>query len=564
MIIPKFNKVLRDEKVLWIRDACLLSSEDRKAMYMRRKRYYMYGTYGQDRVLYNRLMAHLDLVASFLYAADGVRFAFSATRNAEKDVVKQALSLEHEWNDKFRDSGIAYQYAIGLLWALIYDHMFLKLGWNDARDEIFAKLVSPADFAVFDESETDLDSQEAFVHTYRIHWDNAVLRLARAGMKDRIKELGVTNGPQNEDMPLLMAQMILSNSAGSNLIGQVQQNYEPQASYEAKSQVPMVEMQEVWVWDDATEDYAIFTIAAPGIILSDSRETIEAIAKADNPKFAEAYESESNIFMPDEHPFAPICPYPLPDYFWGKGHTEDLIPLQKWTNERLDQIHEILERQVDPAKVFSGFMGLSDEKAGALGGPGTWVMDQLPGAKVEELKPEMPPDLFAELKEIGGIFLEASGLTETTTGKGDQNVKGGKHAKQLATTGSGRIKKVAVGLEPSLVRVGDLGMKLTMRNQEEHIITDDGQRFVASQFPEMKWNMRVAGHSHSPLFKDEGKDDAIVLLKSQAIDREMFIRLMHPPNEDNIVHSLRERLQKEAQAAAQNPEQPPGKAKPKG
>src|SRR5262249_49945229 len=159
-------------------------------------------------------------------------------------------------------------------------------------------------------------------------------------------------------------------------------------------------------------------------------------------------------------PFVQVRPFSIYDYFWGESHCVRLTALQQWINTRLWQIHQILEMQVDPPRSVSGAMGLSDEKIDALGGPGTWVMDMNPGMKVEDLTPDMPPDLFADYQQIGHMFDEASGLTETMTGKGEKGVRGGGHARQLATTGSARIKKTAVGLEPSLVKCGDLALKL--------------------------------------------------------------------------------------------------------
>jgi hypothetical protein len=559
VIIPSKDP-LRQDKVIWIRDACMLSRTDRLVMYQRRRRFFLFGTYGQEKVIYNRLMAHIDLVASFLYAADHCRYNLSAPRNSDEVIQKQVLALGEDWNDEFRSSGIADQYTIGLMWSLIYDCMFMKIGWGD-RGGLFGKLIPPNAFAVFDETEPDLDSQEAFVHTYRVNWDNAVLRLLRAGLGDRIKDLRTESTPSIDDMPPVMAQMIISNTGGVNLggpmMGQVMPDYEPQGYYEAKSDIPTVQFQEVWVWDDFIEDYVIFTIADPDIILTDSRETVSALAKASDKKLAQSFKSESNIYLPEEHPFVPIRPYEMFDYFWGEAHSERLIPLQKWTNERLDQIHEILEMQVDPAKVFSGFMGLQDEKAMALGGPGTWVSDQLPGASVKELKPDMPEDLFAELKEIGSIFLEASGLTETVTGHGEKDVRSKGHAKQLAMTGSGRIRKVAVGLEGGLQRIGDLGVRLKMRNSNIPIIPDKpATEFLPAQLATEHWNLKVAGHSHSPLFADDSRELASAMFKARAIDREMLVRLLNPPNADEIIANLRKRVVAEQQQAAQNPQQP--------
>ena len=559
MIIPRSDP-FRSDKVLEIRDACTVSRVERQELYLKRRKYFMFGSDDYRQVRYNRLAAHTDLVASFLYSADHAKYTLAPPRNAQPLVEQQALALQDHWNVQFRDSGLAYMYAGAVLWSLIYDSMYLKVGWNDERERLTGTLVQPHQFGVYDEREPDLDSQQAFVHIYRLPYDNAVLRLYRAGMRDRVDELGVAVGSVIEDMPPVLKQLLITQTGGQNLsgnmMGQAPLDIQPVILYEPKSNIPTVEFQELWVWDDVNEDYAQFIIADPDIILTDSRQSIakRSGTKKNGSKQVEPL-SASNEFLPQEHPFVAVTPYELPDYSYGEAHSERLIPLQNWSSERLDQIAEILEMQVDPSKVFSGFMGLSDEKAGAFGGPGTWVLDALPNAKVDKQLPQMPEDLFAEFKEIGEIFLEASGLTQTITGQSAGGARGGKQNKQMVTTGSGRIKKTAIALEPSLVQLGDLGVKLIMRNDEEELQLPDGSKFLPAQFAADHWNLRIAGHSHSPLFADDARDLAALLFKAQAIDREMLVRLLSPPQEDTIISALRERVKAEAMQARLNPPQ---------
>jgi hypothetical protein len=571
MIIPR-TEPARSQKVKYILDCCLQSQQTRISLYDRRRRYFLFGTYSYEPILYNRLMSHTDLVASFLYAADHARYTVAAPPNSPPEVVSQMEAVEDCWNDEFRDSGLAFQITLALLWALVYDSVFFKLGWHESRDELYAKMITPHNFGVYDESEPDLDSQEAFVHTYHLNWDNAVLRLIRAGKKSEIKRLSTSAGPTASLLPPALANLLITATGGANLsgpiMGQSQTNYQPNADYEPRSDAVMVAMHELWVWDDLAEDYVTFTVAENDIILSDSRETIEALAKASKAGEGSRpqYASHTNIFMKQDHPFVQFRPYELPEYFWGESHCDRLIKLQDWTNGTLDNIREVLERQIDPAKVFSGFNGLSDEKAGALGGPGTWVLDMMPGAKVEELRPPMPPDIFAEFKSIGEVFLEASGLTETVSGKGEAGVRGKGHARQLAVTGSARIRKVAVGLEPALVRLADLSLSLMRRNDPQRLV---GQgvpgEFLLAQVGD--WRIRIAGHSHSPLFADEAKEESILLKKADAIDREQFIRLRNPPNAAVLIAKLRQRIKAEqaAKAAeAADPTKQAGKPGPKG
>ena len=248
---------------------------------------------------------------------------------------------------------------------------------------------------------------------------------------------------------------------------------------------------------------------------------------------------------------------------------ESLIPLQQWSNERLDQIHDILEKQAYPPRVGSGFLGMTEEKMDAFGGADTWVMDQLPQASIKELAPQMPPDIFADYNSIGALFVEASGLTETLQGKGTKDVRSKGHAQQMLTTGSGRIKKTATKLEAPLVRMGDLALKLNMRNNEESIQPDPkedskpGDPFLYANLSP-NYSLHVAGHSHSPLFSDDTKELAGALFKAQAIDQESLIRLLNPPGRDNLIHSLRARQKQAAAAAAKKAQMglPPDGGKP--
>jgi len=245
--------------------------------------------------------------------------------------------------------------------------------------------------------------------------------------------------------------------------------------------------------------------------------------------------SQCNPFLPGDHPFTKIQPYRKYNYYWGKAHIDALMGLQDWLNERFEQIDDILDRQAYPPRVGTGMAGTSDEKFEAFGAADTYILEQMPNAKVEELKPEMPPDLFAEVKEINTFFLEASGLTDIIQGQGAEGVRSRSHAAQLQRTGSGRIKKAALALEPALVRIGDVQLRLKMKNDERVITPEDGVAFMAAQVGQQV-KLRISGHSHSPLFVDDAREMATLLKKAGSIDDELFTRMMHPPNIDAIIH----------------------------
>ena len=564
MIIPD-SPAKQPEFLRWVIDICLNSKEERKALYDRRRGFFLFGSSGDEEIIYNRIESHLDLVSSFLYSSDSAQFSLSAPLNATDDEVKQYLAAQDSFNNDFRDAGLFDYFGDAIIGSLTYDSMFLKMGWSDTHEDATCTLIEPWKFGVFSEEITELESQPAFVHTYHIDYDNACQRLYRAGLGAKIPNLNVVNTPFESPFPELITRMIIASTSGENLAGNVTGSVNPsyvaRPTYQAKVDRPLVAFHEVTIWDDECSDYRVFFVVDPDIVISDSKRTIEVLKKTGGFKgksedhTKKFFNTECNPFFPREHAFVHVRPYHLYEYFWGKAHIESLIPLQQWSNERLEQIHDILERQAYPPRVGSGFMGLSDEKMDAFGGADTWVLDQLPQAQIKELHPEMPPDIFSDYQSIGQLFIEASGLTEVIQGKGTSGVRSKDHAKQLASTGSGRIKKAAMRLEAPLVRMGDLVFKLNARNNDQPITPDpkeDGKSGDPFLYAQMvgEYNLRVAGHSHSPLFTDDSKELAAFLFKSQSIDQENLIRLLNPPNRDNLIHSLRSKQKKAAQAAA--------------
>ena len=578
MIIPE-NETLKAEYLTWILGTCIASKEERKALYDRRRQFFLYGTSGDSDIIYNRIESHLDLVGSFLYSPDHAEFSLSAPANASDAEVKQFMAAQDAFNNDFRDAGLFDFFGNALGWSLVMDTIIGKMGWSDVKEEETFTMVMPWQFGVFAEEVTDLESQPAFVHTYYIDYDNACQRLIRAGLSNKIDQLNVVNTPFESPFPEMVTRMIIASTSGENLsgnvTGSVNPSYVARPSYVAKINRPLVAFHELTVWDDEHEDYRVFFMVDPGIILSDSMRTIEVLKKAGSFKAArkdqeQFYNTTCNPFFPKDHPYVQICPYGIYEYFWGKAHIESLIPLQQWSNERLDQIHDILEKQAYPPRIGSGFLGLTEEKMDAFGGADSWVMDQLPQASIKELAPQMPPDIFADYSQITNLMMEASGLTATAEGKGSKDVRSTGHAKQLLTTGTGRIKKTATKLEAPLVRMGDLALKLNMRNNDEPIQPDPkqdgkpGDPFLYANLSS-DYSLRVAGHSHSPLFSDDTKELAGALFKAQAIDQEALIRLMNPPGRDNLIHSLRDRQKKAAEAAAKKAQMglPPDGSKPK-
>ena len=95
------------------------------------------------------------------------------------------------------------------------------------------------------------------------------------------------------------------------------------------------------------------------------------------------------------------------------------------------------------------------------------------------------------------------------------------------------------------------------------LLFDKRPKLLGASFSTAKpYNIRLV--AKTPLFADDTKELAAALFKAQAIDREFLIRMLNPPNRDNMLHALRARMKKEAMAKAMNPQpaQPPRGHKP--
>jgi hypothetical protein len=102
--------------------------------------------------------------------------------------------------------------------------------------------------------------------------------------------------------------------------------------------------------------------------------------------------------------------------------------------------------------------------------------------------------------------------------------------------------------------MGDLALKLLRHNSKEPIIPDEhdgkpAKPFLYDDLPDT-YSMRIAGHSHSPLFVDDTKELAAFLTKAQLADGENVLRLLNPPNRDALIRGWRNRQKAQAQKAA--------------
>jgi hypothetical protein len=535
MKIPN-SPLIREEFYLDIIQKCLVSRDTRRGDYTNLRSFYLFGANPEEPPAYfNKINPHIDQLTSFLYSSETTRFSVQLGASAHPQEHRKTPSLTQALNDEWLNSNADQVFSTALTWALVYNTTFVKLVYKKG---IQPYMIEPSAMGVLREDSPYTDRQEAMVQTYWITRSELLDRLYRHPQREAIMKR-VTGGVRiaESDIPEGVNRIITSQS-NPVLSGNVNLELYGTNRYKAQVGEDMIEMKELWLWNSETQDYQVVTMANPGALIYDR--------------------SGETVFLRGECPFVQICPVPQYDYYWGASEVSKMVNLQTLRNTRIEEILNILARQTNPPRVFSGMSGILDEKFTALNFPGTHISSDMPGGKVDNLAPEMPSDLFEVIHEIDAMFAEVSGISNVLSGKGESGVRSQGHASQLARLGSSRAKKRALIVEDSLEKVATLYLKMMQAYDNTYFNDVDGKPFLAKQFTN-DYVVKVDAHSNSPIFTEDLKQLAFNLYKAQAIDKESLLDLLEPP----MKQLLKDRLKQKEEKEKLNPPQPKGKEAPK-
>jgi hypothetical protein len=526
MIIPR-DPQEREEFYLDLIRKCLVSRERRRADYSSLRSYYLFGSGPEESPAhYNKIFPHIDQLSAFLYSADTTRFSINLGASVDPGQYRFVPRLEQALNDEWNNSNADQIFATALTWSMVYDSAFIKLIVN--KGSIHPYFISPVSYGVLREDIAYNDRQEAFVHTYYITKSDLYARLYSHPKRQQIVDRVTAAHNVETYVPDGVDRIVLSQS-NPTIYGTVNLDLYGYNRMKPEVEEPTIEMTELYVWNDETQDYQVVTKADPDVIIYDR--------------------PNEQLFLKGESPFVQICPNPMPDYYWGQSEVSRLMFLQQMRNKRMIEILDLLSKQAAPPTSLMGFTGILDEKNFALNRPGGLLATDMPNAKIERLAPDIPESLYEQLREIDAMFEEASGISSVLSGRGEQGVRSAGHASQLARLGSSRAKKRALIVENSLEKVATLYLKLMQAYDDTHMTDADGGRFISEQFTR-NFVVKVDAHSNSPIFMEDLRALAFNLYKAQAIDKESLIDLLDPP----MKQMLKQKLKTMEQKAAANPQ----------
>ena len=532
MRIPS-NPEEREYFYLDLIQKCQVSMEERKADYSSLRSWYLFGNGPEEPpAIFNKIYPHIDQLSSFLYSAETTRFSINIGASVNVMEHQKVPVLTQALNDEWLNSNADQVFSTALSWSLAFNSTFIKLVVNKG---IHPYMVEPASIGVLREDTPYTDRQEALVQTYYITKSELAARLYSHPKRDQIIKRVTSSHHQESTSIAEGVDRILLSQSNPTMYGNVNLDLGGINRYKPRVSEETIEMKELWVWNDDTQDYQCVTSANPDVIIYDRE--------------------GKSLFLKGELPFIQICPTPQYDYFWGQSEVQRLIYLQQMRNKRMTEILDLLSKQVNPPTSLIGFTGILDEKNFALNRAGGLLATDMPNAKVDRLAPQIPADLYETIHEVDAMFSEVSGISNVLSGRGESGVRSQGHASQLARLGSSRAKKRALVVEDALEKVATLYLKLMQAYDDTHFKDIENRPFIAEQFTK-DFVVKVDAHSNSPIFTEDLRELAFNLFKAQAIDKESLLDLLEPPMKQLLKDKLKMNEAKQAEQKAQQPPTP--------
>jgi hypothetical protein len=523
---------------------CTASRLDRFNYYQVARNYALFGSMDQGGAPYNKIKTTLETLGSFIYSPDDVRFSLHLEAEAPPLDIAKAPILGQYLTDNWRKTNTHFIFDKAVTWALVYGCMLVKSFWSNGR--IYSYTVEPHQYGVHREDVMDISEQEAFTHHYvctRTQLESSLHGNPRQGMI--MERVGRNMTDQLPPLSAGLQRLIVGSPVGgvpgsvaipgngNMIVGGIGGRGGPTYDYTPRLEVELIDMCDLYVWDDEAEDYQVFTRAAPDVIIYDRPGSWLGHVRGVAPFTA----VRGSNFMYD--------------YFWGESFVLDLAWLQDWRTERIMDVRNLMRKQFKPPMSITGGVGIAEEKLLALYSAGGQVSFPTPNAKVNTHEPKMPEDVFQEIREIDTMFDDQAGIGHVLQGKGEAGVRSKGQVDTMARLSSARPKKRAMVVESCAEAIAANHMLLTQDYSEHRftaMIEGKPTPFIPEQFTRA-YDVRVDGHSASPIFVEDTKHDAVTLREAHAIGRDTFLEMFRPPNVQELQEKLKaiEKQEKEAQ-----------------
>ena len=504
---------------------CTNDLERRRAFYSRLTNNYLTGTDGLDSARHNVLQEVIKESSADLYADGMARFGVDVDQQYGDDLLDEEEAVGEDAQRWWHNSRSGKAMAKAVEWAHVWPAAVLKVFVEPGEGEVLVRMLpNTADLGLLSPNVPEWENQEGLVQSFSMDLSSFERRVRhRPYYRELMRTaLATAQPPDGRDaMPAAFRSIILAQWT-PNLIGMPSGGALGQTGVELtmadpQSREPEVRLKELWVWDDAMNDYRVVTMMAESALLVDDH---------------------GNPLVPKAHPFFPVILDPLPFSAWSVPVMVGILKMQMMHESFLEWITNVLGMQFDPPLVATGVAGMLEEKLDALRSPGGDFTNPLPQGKVENFAPSMPPDAFPMLSELKQMMGRRVGRPPAMTGGGDPS-RSGDQVIHKALLSAGATLNRAMAVEGAVEAVATYGARL--RHRINHVPLRnpaDGSEFLLNQFPE-EFVIKVDAHSISPIAQEQNREKIMFLIKEGAITKEDAIRLLGIPQMDRMARKAR-------------------------
>lgn len=499
-----------------------------------------------ENALINMMHAHLERAAAHLFSPVELKFNIDFENRYPKNVMEQAAVVANVLTRHWDRNNIDIMFGQGVFQALKYGACIAKY-WcvpdEDGEHVAFHnKLIMPWQFAVYNETETDISKQPGLCETTFMTlpevWSRIWSLPNASKLFERIKANAAPGGNGN-DIGSYFHQVLSSaklNTSGTQTTqpgGVVQMGSDPNYALVGPQVVaPMVEAHELWVQD--RDDYTTILLIEPDILVSPLFNKTNALVKGSRLQ-----------------PYRLIQANETANYFWGRSELLDLLEPQKMLADFCDDAAKLMGLQVDKLLGFVGESGMTDELYAQFRLAGYTNLPQ--GSKVEDLTPQFPAELLPWIQFMIQTINTLGSFPEIMQGKGEPGVRAGSHASTLLKTASPTLRDRSLLVERLCAAHADLTLQLLEAKDPRKFWTNgesvqaiEQTQFLLTDLPD-DWRVTVDSHSSSPIFANENEQLIFSMFKGGIVDDEYVLDNMPVPNKEAAKLAAKERKAHKAQ-----------------
>jgi hypothetical protein len=561
VILPKNLKDLT-KVALDLVDQCNNTRAQRAASY---RHYGMWIEAGQARqspggpsnylALANMLYSHVDRLAAHLFSPTDLHFGIDFENHYPRPMLDKAsvaarvLTREWEANDIDLDFGHAVKEAL-YYGAAITKLNAKRVAGDDIR--ITSELVMPWNFGVINETRNGIDNQEAVCETLWISapevWRHIRNMPDAAGLWKRIWAHSRRDG--NASMPASFMHQVLSTATIDTQARNATRpggivnlgNLPTYGAMGPSVSIDLFPLYEIYVRDDSEgDDYTTIQLIEPDILITPSSEY------------------RTNLFCTGHTPYTLVQPNVVKGYFFGRSEIVDLMQLQDWLSEHLNDVRRLVELQVEKFIGFQGMDAITDEIYGQMRRPGYVSVPQ--GATIQDLTPAFPAEMIPIVQLILQMMDRVSGFPPIMSGQGEQGVRSQAQTDTLMKTGSPRLRDRSVLVERQCAAMADATLA-ALREKDGRTYwlnpEDETDQFTLASLPD-DYRVSVDSHSGSPIYHDDHANLIAWGVKSSILGPEDAIEDLPFPHKDRKLQRLQQRAAQKQQMINEHPEMLEGK-----